>query len=628
MPRINRKVRAVKQNRVTRAQILELLIGPNGASVFASPREAQELWKEQRPRLTAEFAARWFVARKPAELRPFAEIAHQYARDVVSGKVLACKWVRLACRRHLDNLETAFRDDSKYAFDLAKAERACRFIELLPHVKGGWAAKQQLLRLEPWQIFIVCSLFGWVHRDTGFRRFTICYILVSRKNGKSIFAAAIGLYMATCDGEFGSEVYSGATSEDQALEVFRPARQMMERSPELSKTLGLRTPPAVKQLLMPENGSRFEPVIGKPGDGASPHCGIVDEYHEHRSDALVDTIRTGMGARQQPLLLVITTAGDNPAGPCKLMQDEIAKILDGTLERDEVFGMIYTIDDPKKWATEEALVMANPNIGVSVFRDFLLMEQRAALANPRKQGTFLIKHGGVWVGAAANYFDVLRWNELADATLTLDEFIGYPCVIAYDLATKRDFNARVVMFRKQMKGKDHYYLFPDFYLPQAQMDRPENSHYREWQKHINVCPGQTVDFGAIEDETVAAVKQCHASEVAVDPWNAAQFGQNVAKRTEAEVALIDQNPKRMSTPMKELDVLIADGRVHHAGNPVMSWMIGNVMAREDANENVLPRKGEGREENKIDGAVAAIMALGRLMVLPADDQECPLMVIA
>ncbi len=613
MPRINRKIRVRPQNRVTRAQILELLLGPNSESVFASGVEAGVLWADVQKKLSPEFAEQWFVARGKG--RPFAEIAFQYALDVTEDRIPACQWTRLACQRYLDDLNNGQRD-WPYRFDIAKAERACRFIELLPHVKGIWAAKLERLKLEPWQVFIVCSLFGWVWALDGRRRFTLAYIEVSRKNGKSILAAAIGIYLAFCDGEFGAEVYSGATTEAQAHEVFRPARQMMERSPELSRILGLRTPPASKQLSMPENGSRFEPVVGKPGDGASPHCGIVDEYHEHDSDALVDTFRTGMGARSQPILFIITTAGDNAAGPCKLLQGDVCKILQGTISRDEVFGIIYSIDNLQEWASEKALAMANPNLGVSVSREFLLTEQRAALTNPRKQGVFQTKNLCVWVGAVSAYFDAHTWTKLGDRSLSPDSLIGSVCVTSVDLSTKRDFTVRISIFKKAIKGKDHYYLFSKCYLPQAQIEKPEHMHYKDWAAagFITVHSGSTVDFEEIENETIADVKRFRSCEFAFDPWNAAQFAQGIAKKTKAEIVEIQQSTKNHSPAMKELDALIADGRIHHDGNPVIAWMIGNVMAKEDKNENVFPCKEDGREENKIDGAVATLMALSRAQV--------------
>ncbi len=238
--------------------------------------------------------------------------------------------------------------------------------------------------------------------------------------------------------------------------------------------------------------------------------------------------------------------------------------------------------------------------------------------NARKQGIFQTKHQNVWVGSVRSYFDVGRWKTLGDESLRLEDFIGLPCVIAGDLSTKRDFTARIRGFRKRVNGKVHYYVFATFYLPQAQVDRPEASHYKEWAKvpnqYMRVHDGNTVDFETIQDETVDDVKRCQAIEFAFDPWNAFPLAQAVGKQTSTPAVEMRQEPKVLSPAMKELDTLIADGRIHHDGNPILSWMIGNVMAREDANENVFPRKEAGREENKIDGAVAVIMMLARLMV--------------
>lgn len=616
MPRINRKVRAQRQNRVTRAQILELLIGPYGDTVFPSVETKLSLWSEIEKQVSPEFAERWYVAQ--SHPRPFAQIARQYARDVISGQIPACRWVRLACQRHLRDLDQAAGGDWEYCFDVSKAERVCRFIELLPHVKGRWAANAELIVLQPWQIFILCAIFGWVKVADGQRRFSIAYIEVSRKNGKSALAAGVGLYMFACDHEFGSEVYSGATTEDQAHEVFRPARQMMARMPELARILGLRTPPAAKKLEMPENGSRFEPVVGNPGDGASPHCGIVDEYHEHASDALVDTFRTGMGARSQPLLFIITTAGDNAQGPCKLLQGDVAKILEG-VDRSEVFGIIYTVDDPKKWYEEVQVRMANPNAGFSVSMEFLMGEVQAALLTPRKQGVVQTKHCCIWVGALLAYFDKAKWETLGNPALLMSVFAGCPAVTAIDLATRQDFTFRVTGFKRVRDGKDHYYLFTKAYLPKAQIEKPENGHYRDWEAkgYIAAHDGAVVDFEAIAQDTIAEIQKAKSREFAFDPWGGDYFAQVIEKNTRAEIVKIPQQPGYLSLPMKELAALTEEGRVHHDGNPVLAWMIGNVVAKEDVNENVLPRKEARRGENKIDGAVACIMVISRLMVVPA-----------
>lgn len=611
MPRINRRARTLAQPRRSRAQLLELLIGPNGKTVFRSDDHRREVWNLVRPELSDEFAPQWYAAR--SEHKPFAATAERYARQVVSGETIACEWVKLACQRHLNDLVRSEKGWD-YTFDQAKAERACRFIELLPHTKGVWASNAELMVLEPWQAFIVCSLFGWVKRVSRTRRFSLAYIEVSRKNAKSQLAACIGLYVFAADGEFGGEVYSGATKEKQALEVFRPANLMMERSPELALILGVGV--NTKRLSVQADGSRFEPVVRDPGDGAMPHCGIVDEYHEHDSDALFDTFRTGMGARQQPILLAITTAGSNLEGPCKALQGDVIKVLEGSLERDEVFGIIYTIDPGDVWTSEQALIKANPNLDVSVFLDFLRTEQRAAMANPRKQGVFQTKHLCVWVGANLAYFNLQQWKDLADLTLRADSFIGLPCVCAVDLSTKRDLTARLLVFKRLMMGKDHYYVFSRFYLPKEQVMRPEAQHYQGWAKQgfLTVHSGAVVDFEEVQRETNEDIRRFRAREFAFDPWNAAQFGQGVARDTKAIPVEIQQTARLLSAPTKELDILIADGRIHHDGNPILTWTIGNVTAHEDANENVFPRKEPGQEQNKIDGAVALIMAVSRLLV--------------
>lgn len=617
MPRINRRIRTLTQPRRSRAQVLELLIGPNGdgASAFRSAEQKRDVWVRISREISAEFAAQWHVAQ--SDHKDFPAIAEAYARDVVSGKIPACNEVRLACRRHLDDLNRAAAGTWRYRFDHAKAGRVCRFAELLPHVKGKWAANAELIVLQPFQVFILCCVFGWVKRSTGMRRFSLAYVEMARKNAKSSLAAIIGNYMFAADGEFGSEVYSGATKEDQAMEVFRPAMQMLLRSPELKAVLGIEIPSDTsKKMRIGEDGSRFEVVVRAPGDGSSPHCGIVDEYHEHDTDTLYDTFGTGMGARQQPLKFVITTAGFNIEGPCMALRRDVVKVLEGLLDREEVFGLIYTLDPEDDWTTLEALIKTNPNYGVSVFEDFLLTEQRAAIVTARKQNVFLTKHMCVWRGAARSYFNLQRWNELADSSLKPEQFIGLPCVVAVDLSTKRDFTVRMVMFRKTVKGKAHYHLFTRFYLPEEQVARPDMQQYQAWatEKALTAHSGGTIDFEQVQEETIDEVRRFRATEIAYDPWNAAQLAQGIAKATapKAVPVEIQQSVRLLSAPMKELDALMADGRIHHDGNPVMSWQMGNVTAREDANENVFPRKDA--DENKIDGPVAAIMALSRLMV--------------
>lgn len=606
MARVNRKARVRPGNQISRNQVIELLLGPNGNSAFKSDAERLSAWRDIEAKLSPAFAAKWVAS--GCDLKNFSAIAEDYARRVLDSQIPACDSVRMACRRHLDDLA-----NWPTRYDARKADRVCRFAELLPHVKGTWAASAELIVLQPWQIFILCCLFGWMKKSSDTRRFSLAYIEVGRKNAKSILAAIIGLYMFACDGEFGAEVYSGATKEDQAMEVFRPALLMMHRSRELCQFLGIKiTSPTSTQMSIPEDGSRFEVVVRRPGDGASPSAGIVDEYHEHDSDTLYDTFRTGMGARMQPLLLAITTAGFKLAGPCKLLQADVMKVLAGSLARDEVFGIIYTIDPNDDWTSKSALIKANPNFNVSVFADYLESEQAAAIQTARKQGVFKTKHLCVWVGANAAFFNLQKWKELGDRALKPEQFIGLPCVIGLDLSTKRDFTARVIAFKKIVNGKDHFYFFPTLYLPEEQASRPEAQHYHGWRESMQVHSGATVDLEAVNRDTQHAAAVFKARELAYDPFNATHLSQCFARLTKTTPVEIPQNVGHLSPAMKELDSLIAEGRAHHDGNPIMNWMMGNVTAHEDANENVFPRKDD--RENKIDGAGAAIMALSRLMV--------------
>jgi phage terminase large subunit-like protein len=531
-------------------------------------------------------------------------IANKYARDVAEGTILASKWIRLACKRHLDDLKRA---EFAYRFDEAKAVRACKFIELMPHTKGKWAAKGEKLKLCPWQCFMVVCLFGWLRKSNGMRRFRRALLLVPRKNGKSALAAAIGLYMLAADGEHGAEIYSGATNEKQAWEVFRPARIMAQRNEALRQHFGIEVNASNINILA--DGSRFEPVVGKPGDGASPSCSIVDEYHEHDTDDLLDTMETGMGAREQPLSLIITTAGDNMAGPCYALQIEAQRMLEGVAENDEFFALIYGIDKGDDWTSETVLRKANPNYDVSVSGDFLAMRQKEAVGNARKQGVFQTKHLNVWVGAREAYFNVQKWQDCEVDGLKLEDFAGEECVIGLDLASKVDIAALEVLF--PLSG-GRYARFGKYYLPEATVIAGENEHYQGWAKdeRLSVTDGEIIDFEQIKEDILDLSRHFTVRQVAYDPHQATML---VTSLMGEGVPCVEFRPTvlNFSEPMKTLDGLIRAGKISHDGDPVMTWMISNTVGKLDAKDNVYPRKE--RVENKIDGVVALIMALGLAM---------------
>ena len=401
------------------------------------------------------------MSSKATNVAPHVRAAVDYATAVDTGAIPACRYVVAACRRFLKDRERA---GWRYWLDDTAAERACKFIELLPHTKGIWAASRpgstNLVRLEPWQCFLVVNVFGW-RRTDGTRRFREAYLEVPRKNGKSLIAAAIGLYVLTADGEPGAEVYAGATSEKQAWEVFRPARLMALGRADLMAHYQLEV--NASNICVPSTGAKFEPLIGKPGDGASPSCAIIDEYHEHQTPDLYDTMLTGQGARQQPLMLIITTAGDNLGGPCYDKRTSLVRMLDGVIEDEEKFALIYGIDAGDDWTTQEALIKANPNFGVSVGVEFLQSRQREGMENARRQGVFKTKHLNVWLQAKQAYFNMDRWAACHQPGLTLASLKGRPGRVALDLASKVDIAAKLFLF--PLEG-DKFALIPRFYLPE------------------------------------------------------------------------------------------------------------------------------------------------------------------
>lgn len=568
-------------------------------------------------------------------MKDYASIATQYARDVTDNRILACRWVRLACARHLNDLKrdtegwrftwnpeitvAAVVDDNNKVVQPEKkyrpGDRACHFIELLPHIKGEWAANNQNIRLEPWQIFFVCSIFGWVDRATLRRRFRVADLIVPRKNAKSTIAAAIGLYCGFCDNEFGAEVYSGATSEDQAGEVFNPAKMMASRSPDFLARFGVTV--RASNISCAETNSKFEPVIGKPGDGASPSCAIVDEYHEHATEVLYETMRTGMGARRQPLMLVITTAGDNVAGPCYAHQQTLQMVLEGVIEDDQRFGVIYTIDSdddgkPEDWTTEEALIKANPNFGVSIDADFMASQLRDAIRDPRKQATYQTKHLNIWVASASPWLSMQDWKNAADKDLKLDAFKGQDYHQGVDLANVVDIASRCKVFKRDIDGQDHYYAFWNHYLPAATIAQPENRHYQGWKVEgwLLETPGSMISQHQIEKDIIAEAEIYHHLESAFDPWGAPGIIGNLQEEG-FEVLTVPLQAKYLSASMKFIDGLLKDGRFHHNGDPVAAWGVNNIEVRPDHNENWFPRKQNPYK--KTDPGIALILAMSRAM---------------
>jgi len=547
---------------------------------------------------------------------PNVNAAQKYARDVVGGRIVACNYVKAACARHLNDLKAAKAKSYPYRFDRDRAERVCKFIGLMPHTKGEWAQKKERVKLEPWQQFIFSIAFGWVRKADKTRRFREVYVEVPRKNGKSLIAAGAGVYAFCADNEFGAEVYCGAGSLKQADEVFKPAKKMVSKLPSLRKKFGIVT--WSKKLERPD-GSVFEPVIGNPGDGASPSFAIVDEYHEHPDSRLYDTMQTGMGARNQPMMWVITTAGFDIAGPCYEMRERAIEMLEGTSQDDELFATVYTIDPGDDWTTDEAILKANPNAGVSVKLAYLKSQRDQAVSRARLANKYKTKHLNVWVSSKEGFFNMEDWKACEDRSLTVDQFRGEDCILAFDLARKLDMNSMARLFRKVIDGKTHYYsVGPRFWVPEDTAfdneDRRISERFQGWieSKHLDATDGSEVDYREILECAKEANLETPAQECPIDPHGATNLSHQLDDEGLNPITIV-QNYTNMSDPMKELEAAIVSGRFHHDGHPIMTWCVGNVVGKYLPGNDDVVRPIKQGDHNKIDGAVALIMAIGRAL---------------
>lgn len=534
----------------------------------------------------------------------YTATARQYADDVLAGRILACQLVKQACERQVKDLA---RKDFAYQFSEIHAERVCKFVELLPHVKGEWAG--QPLVLQPWQVFILTTVFGWLDAE-GRRRFKTVYTEIPRKNAKSTLSSAVALYLLAADGEEGAEVYSAATTRDQARIVWQDAKRMVEKCDGLRERFGVKA--WAHSIAVESTGSSMKALARDQGgnlDGLNVHGAIVDELHSHKTRDVWDVLETATGARRSPMLWAITTAGFNRAGICYEQRDYVKRILSGQHDDPEYFGIVYTLDDDDDWTNPECWQKANPNWGVSVKPDDIARKARKAMEMAAAQNNFLTKHLNRWVNADTAWMDLRKWDACAVPDLDMADFEGQPCWIGLDLANKADVAALVLVFERPEGG---IAVFGRYYLPEDAIEDGRNSQYSGWaiEGRLIATPGSVTDFAYIEEDLREFAHRFDVRCVAYDPWQASYLAQRLSDEGLPMLEL-RQTVQNMSEPMKQLEAYVLNNELKHTGCPVMTWMVSNVVAHLDAKENIYPRKEF--PENKIDAVVALIMAISRYL---------------
>ena len=562
------------------------------------------------------------------EARNYVEIAKAYARRAVrdTKRRKHCKYVRQACKRFLEDLKKAEKNKScPFYFDEWHAADPCDFLEKLPHVEGQW--NTATIVLEPWQVFILVNVFGFRRKSDGYRRFSTVYIEVARKNAKSTFSAGVALYCATCEGELGPQVKTAATTGDQARIVFDVARKMAERTPDLVQAFNLDVLTHVINVMM--NGGTIKPINAKGStqDGLNPHLSIIDELHAHKDRSLFDVLRSAKGARKNPLSWYITTAGYNLVGVCYEQRSFLAKLLQGVLEADHYFGVIYTLDITDKPETsddpydEDVWIKANPNLGVSVSLEEMRAYAREAKASPDSEGEFKTKRMNVWLNAAQAWLSMERWTRCGDRKVNILRLKGRDACIGGDLADRDDIAALALV----MEIDQAFLAYPKFYLPADLVEEKAQTvgtHYKTWADAgiLTLTPGDLTDHNVIEEQIREWCEWFAVQAIVFDQYGGAQMMAARLADDGHNAIVMHKNARNYTDPAKELEARLKPGRFIHPDNPCLNWMASNAVVDRRVDGSILPKKETPMSPNKIDGIDAVLMGMSP-MLLPVEDDS-------
>lgn len=538
----------------------------------------------------------------------------QYALDVVEGRITAGKYVRLACKRHLNDLEKQGTEKFPYVFDEEKANSVFDFAEKhCKHIEDGLTVKKgDPVVLDDFLQFIVGSVFGWVHKDSRLRRFRKAYEQVGRKNSKSTTLSVVGLKMFAADGEGGPQVYTAATQKDQAKIVYGAAEKMAELDKSLRKRIRFQKSRSI--MTHKKNGGRMMPLSrdSKSMDGFNPHCGIIDEYHAHKTTEMYDIIVSGMGMRRQPLIFIITTAGFDVTSPCYDEYRYCKKVLEGEYENDEYFIYIAEMDEDDDINDENNWIKCNPLLAkTKEGRDYLRQELKIAQDQPSKRRGVITKNFNKWLDQKdEGYMKMSKWRSCgATKDNPFPDLRGKKCYVGLDLSKKIDLTS--VSFEFPLDDgryavKSHSFIPEETLQEKMQTDSVD---YDLWVKQgwITKTKGARVDYRKVQKYIIDEAKKNNWEivEICYDNWSAGLISQEMEEKGYTMVE-ISQTFKELSEPTKNFRELVYDKLIIHDNNPVLDWAFKNAVEAMDANENIKLDKKKSKE--RIDPAVSTIIA--------------------
>jgi len=552
-----------------------------------------------------------------------SSVPFQYAYDVLEGKIVTGELIKLAAKRFFDWIETA--DQDGYMLDHKQGMFVINFFpSFLVHTKGPLAKNKTPFDLSPYQQFTIYNIFAWVDKETKLRRINFVYQSEARKNGKTTPLAGLGLYCQSLDGEEGPEIYVGATKEAQAKTLWEQAYAFVEKSLMLRK-LGFSNTQREIRFSHTSGVFRFLGGDSKTLDGLNPSISLIDEYHAHKDDSVREVLESAMGARDNPLVYIITTAGFNLKSACKLAEDSYKDILRGLNKDDHTLIMIHQMDEDDDWEDEANWEKANPNMNyITTLKDFLKREFIKAKNQPSKIPNFKTKSLNIWVDGYNVWIPSAIWKrndinygiDLKTQVRQIIEARKIKALGAYaglDLSTTTDLTAFTVLSEPDEDGIRYIKFF--IFCPENTIDKRSKEDqvpYRYWrdQGWLISTPGDVVDYNIIEDHVRKIYDEYGIIRIERDRWNSNTIVNNLLDDG-YDVSDFSQTLSNFSHPTKMFEKLVYEGKIKHDGNPVAEWALSGCVTIEDHNENIRISKGKSHANGKrIDPIIGGIMALG------------------
>lgn len=531
---------------------------------------------------------------------------NNYIHDVINNKIMVCKYTRLSVERHVSDLE---KKEFPYYFSDYYAQRAIRFFSKLQHFEGEY--NNQYFILEPWQQFCIAMIFGWVKKENDKRRFKTAYQEVARKNGKSMLMAGIGLYLLLADNEHGAQIYSAATKRDQAKLVHGMSEKMVKKSSELSSVIKIYK----NNLHIEKTLSKYEPLGADSNteDGLNVHGALIDEFHAHKTKDMYQVLRSSFGQRSQPLMVIITTAGLDKDVPCFLEREYLISVLEGVIEDDKYFGIIYTLDDDDNPRDNTLWVKSNPNIHLGNMMQDLQDHFDKVKNLPVDWNEFLTKRLNIWTQATTRWImdDVYK---KCNKPFKLSDMGMAKCYGGLDLSSVSDFTAFTLTWQPQ-SDTDVYKQWTWCFLPEGRIEeiirKTRMEIFRQWIEDgwLILTPGMAVDYDFVREFIVNKSREYNLVSTAYDPNNSAAL---IPKLEDEGLKMLEYNQgiKHMTAPTKDYEMKIINENIIDGGNPMMVWMISCTEVKPNADGDIKPIKPDrGKSRKRIDGVVSSIMSL-------------------